>query len=84
LYLFHKKLGLNINKKDKRGSTPLHWACYSQSEVAIAYILAWNPDVNARDKDGFTPLHLAVKSVDIFNSCRPVRALLIKGARIDI
>lgn len=47
LYLFHKKLGLNINKKDKRGSTPLHWACYSQSETAIAYILAWNPDVNA-------------------------------------
>ena len=45
LYLFMKK-GLNINSKDKRGSTPLHWACYSQSETAIAYLLAWNPDVN--------------------------------------
>lgn len=47
LYLFSKILGLDINKKDKRGSTPLHWACYSQSEIAISYILAWNPDVNA-------------------------------------
>lgn len=28
LYLF-KNLGLDLNAQDKRGSTPLHWACYS-------------------------------------------------------
>ena len=28
LFLFMKK-GLDINSRDKRGSTPLHWACYS-------------------------------------------------------
>ena len=28
LYLF-KMLGLNLNVPDKRGSTPLLWACYS-------------------------------------------------------
>jgi ankyrin repeat protein len=28
LYLF-KMLGLNLNTPDKRGSTPLLWACYS-------------------------------------------------------
>jgi hypothetical protein len=83
LYLF-KMLGLNINAQDKRGSTPLHWACYSQSETALVYILAWNPDVNIQDKEGYTPLHLAVRSVDQVESCRPVRALLIKGARTDI
>ncbi len=75
---------LDLNSKDNRGSTPLHWACYSQSETAIAYILAWNPDVNKQDNEGYTPLHLAVRSVDALESCRPVRALLIKGARIDI
>lgn len=28
LYFF-KTLNVDINKQDKRGSTPLHWACYS-------------------------------------------------------
>lgn len=83
LYIF-KMLGININQQDKRGSTPLHWACYSQSEVAIAYLLSWNPDLNIQDKEGYTALHLAVRSVDAIDSCRPVRALLVKGARLDI
>ena len=46
LYLF-KELGVDISARDKRGSTPLHWACYSQSEVALSYLLAWQPDLNA-------------------------------------
>lgn len=29
-------------------------------------------------------MHLAVRNVDAFESCRPVRALLIKGADITI
>ena len=29
-------------------------------------------------------MHLAVRSVDALESCRPVRALLIKGASINI
>ena len=45
LYLF-KELGIGINLQDVRGSTPLHWACYSYSEIALMYILAWNVDVN--------------------------------------
>lgn len=79
LYLF-KDLKVNINKQDKRGSTPLHWACYSQSEIALSYLLAWGPDLNIKDQEGFTPLHLAVKSVDAIESTRPVRFLLIRGA----
>ena len=47
LYLFYKQLGLDLNATDKRGSTPLLWACYSQSETALTYLLAWHPDVNA-------------------------------------
>ena len=45
LYLF-KMLGLKLNKEDNRGSTPLHWACYSHSETALAYLLAWKLELN--------------------------------------
>ena len=73
-----------MNLPDNRGSTPLHWACYSQSEIALSYILAWDPDINAQDVEGYTPLHLAVRSVDSLESTRPVRFLLIRGADKDI
>jgi len=45
LYIF-KELGMDLNKQDNRGSTPLHWACYSESEVALSYLVAWNPRFN--------------------------------------
>ena len=71
---------MDINIRDNRLSTPLHWACYSMSEIALNYLLTMNPDLNAKDQKGFTPLHLAVKSVEQLKSTRPVRALLLKGA----
>ncbi len=71
---------MDINMKDDKDSTPLHWACYSRSELALNYLLALGPNIQASDKRGQTPLHLAVKSVEILKSTRPVRALLLKGA----
>ena len=71
---------MNINVTDNRNSTPLHWACYSRSEIALNYLLALNPELELHDQQGFTPLHLAVKSVEVLKSTRPVRALLLKGA----
>ena len=84
LYLFASKLKLDFNQKDKRGCTPIHWACYSCSELALQYALALKPNINIQDKEGFTPLHLAVRSVGNLESCRPVRSLLIKGAKTEI
>jgi ankyrin repeat protein len=73
---------MDITSRDSRGSTPLHWACYRCSELALIYILAWvKPiDLCLIDVDGYTPLHLAVKSAEEFKSCRPIRALLFRGA----
>lgn len=71
---------MSLNDVDNRGSTPLHWACYSKSEFALSYILAMNPNLEIQDLEGLTPLHLAIKSVADLKSTRPVRALLLKGA----
>ena len=40
LYFFKNK-GMDIRSKDNRNSTPLHWACYSKSEIALCYLLSW-------------------------------------------
>ena len=83
LYYFGEIKKMDINVKDNRGSTPLHWACYSRSEFALSYILAMKPNLEPKDQGGFTPLHLAIKSVSELRSTRPVRALLLKGADRD-
>lgn len=71
---------MDINERDNRGSTPLHWACYSKAEYALAYILAMGPDLELADQNGLTPLHLAVRAVPEMQSTRAVRALLLKGS----
>ena len=83
LYFF-KNLGLDLELKDNRGSTPLHWSCFSQSEVALSYLLSWNVNFNLKDNDGYTPLHLAVKSSEEVDSTRAVKFLLIAGVKTDI
>lgn len=75
---------MDINEIDHRGSTPLHWACYSRSEFALSFILALGPSLEIQDKMGFTPLHLAIRSVDELKSTRAVRSLLLKGAKRNI
>ena len=77
---------MNLAMRDNRNSTPLHWACFSNSEVALIYILGWVKEdrLGMQDVDGYTPLHLAVKAAEQLNSGRPIRALLVRGADRDI
>ena len=76
--------GLNINSRDKRDSTPLHWAAFAGAELALSYIVAWECDINAVDAKGLTPLHLAVKSSEDLRSTKAIKQLLIKGADRNI
>jgi len=77
---------MDIYAVDNRNSTPLHWACFSNSEVALVYLLGWydKDKLNMQDCDKYTPLHMAVKGADQLKSGRPLRALLMKGAKRDI
>jgi len=75
---------MDLRSTDNRQSTPLHWACYSRSEIALCYLLSWVTDLNDQDVEGYTPLHLAIKSVETLRSSRPVRSLLIRGASRNV
>ena len=80
LYLFWL-IGLDINATDNRGSTPLIWACYSQSQTAVEYILNFaGPDLNIQDLDGNAAIHFAVKTAEEMETTYCVRALLMYGA----
>ena len=45
IYYFARIKDMDINETDNRGSTPLHWACYSRSEFALGYISALSPEL---------------------------------------
>jgi len=73
LYYFMKYGGLDISSQDIKQSTPLHWAAFSGAELALSYIVAWDPQVSGKDSKGLTPLHLAVKSSEDNSSSRSIR-----------
>jgi Ankyrin repeats (3 copies) len=48
-----------VNCKDHNGNTPLHVACYNQSNEAFKILFKHpNIDVNVRNNFGLTPLHI--------------------------
>ena len=78
-----------IKAKDSGGSTPLHWAAYSNAEDILLYLINLKifPNeeerlnfINQTDKQGFTALHLSVSS----KSIRIVMKLLQSGANSEI
>jgi len=40
LWYYVKNVGMSLSDVDSRGSTPLHWACYSKSEFALLFIVS--------------------------------------------
>ena len=92
-YAFSSKRDLKIlnyiKAEDKGGSTPLHWAAYSNAEDILLYLINLNifPSeverqefINKQDMQGFTALHLSVSS----KSIRIVMKLLQNGANSEI
>ena len=73
-----------IKAKDSGGSTPLHWAAYSNAEDILLYLINLkifsnenerDAFINQQDNQGFTALHLSVSS----KSIRIVMKLLQNG-----
>lgn len=86
IYLFHKIHKMSLSSTDSRGSTPLHWACFSNSELALIYLVSWMSldQFDIQDNEGFTALHIAVKTCEKQKNARPVKALLYRGASQNV
>ena len=55
------KYGLDINSKDNKGNTALHWAVYMNSKQVVDYLVYYNIDTNLRDNDGDTAFDIAIR-----------------------
>ena len=83
IYYLWKHGKMAIDVRDDKESTPLHWACFTRSEMALTYILSFKPNIQSQDCRGFTPLHIAVTCVEKLESTRNVKSLLLRGASRD-
>ena len=54
-----KDLGFNVNTKNKKGETLLHWAAYYGQTKIVKYLTEKGADVNAKDRLNRTPLFYA-------------------------
>src|SRR5262249_26769294 len=67
----------NVNEKDKRGTTPLHYAAAYGTVESVRTLLAAGADVNARNDFDATPLMWCVTEPE------KVRMLVAKGANVN-
>ena len=59
--LLIEKYKLDINSKDNKGNSALHWAVFCNSKQTVDYLIYFNIDVNLKDNDGDTALQIALK-----------------------
>lgn len=71
--------GANIEVRDERGATPLHWAAIVGLTEVAELLISRGANVNAREQDGYTPLHGAAYQL------RPeiVELLVQRGADVN-
>jgi ankyrin repeat protein len=67
--------GADVNAKNRRGSTPLFWAMYSEAKVRL--LAERGAAIDAQQADGRTPIYIAASAG---NGNSLLRYLLAKGA----
>ena len=60
--IFLKKGGIDVNKRDAEGNTPLHYACLKGYRDIVNLLLDNDADVSIANNLSETPLHAASRS----------------------
>lgn len=72
--------GENVNARNKRGYTALHYAISLGRYDVVDYLINNNAEVNMLDHNGMTPLMIAASAYPDENMLNIVKLLLINGA----
>ncbi|MGL9718545.1 MAG: ankyrin repeat domain-containing protein [Wolbachia sp.] len=70
----------NINKRDKSGSTVLHYAVGILDQKKVRLLIEKGADINAADAGKYRPLHLAVMAQRVEN----IKELIRSGAEVNV
>ena len=76
---FLKKGGINIDKRDMNGFTPLHHACRKGARDIVKLLLENNADANMASNTSITPLHFAAQ----LGNQEIIQLLLDAGADVN-
>ena len=72
----HLAAGTDVNAKNDRGSTPLH---YADTKEIAELLIAKGANINLKNKNGSTPLHSAA----LMGRKENVDLLIAKGANVN-
>ena len=76
------ELGVDVNAKDRRRWTPLHFAARTKNPAVVKLLLEAGADVNATDDEGITPLHQGLLQYPV--NLEMTEMLLAAGAKTDM
>ncbi|MHC5180966.1 MAG: ankyrin repeat domain-containing protein [Planctomycetota bacterium] len=78
-FIAELKQKTNLNERDEKQRTSLHYAVSLEFKDAVDYLLSKKVDVNVQDYQGITPLTLSITNGDI----EMTKMFLDAGARLD-
>ncbi|QQR49312.1 ankyrin repeat domain-containing protein [bacterium] len=67
---------VNVNEKDARGQTPLHYACLGGHVECVKILIENSANINEKNQVGYAPLHIASS----YGHVGCMRELLVSGA----